>query len=65
MRAWTVRSASLTEATAMAVDGLCITLGVAEGKGNLEFHYLCGLKTFGAFGNRELDSGSFIERFIA
>lgn len=31
----------------------------------LEFHYVRGLKTFGAFSSRELDSVSFVERFEA
>jgi hypothetical protein len=31
----------------------------------LDFHYIRGLKTFGAFGNGELDGVSFIERFEA
>jgi hypothetical protein len=34
-----------------------------QGEETLEFHYLCGLKAFGAFGDRELNSVSFIERF--
>jgi hypothetical protein len=58
-------TASLTKAAATAVDGFYITPGVAGGEEALEFHYVCGLKTFGAFSNRELDSGSFIERFEA
>jgi hypothetical protein len=49
----------------MAVDDFYTTLGSWSGEGTLEFHYLCGLKTFGAFSNSELDSVSFIERFEA